>query len=77
MILCKHYFAYLVYVKLWLLVVFFMKLTYFEENEYFSYKPESSSELRRAEQKFSDNSDHNILGRYNVSVQFPLATTKS
>ena len=85
MVLCKHYFPYLVQVKnltlenfqLCLLVFFFDKTSFSETNEHFFQKFESSLELHRAKRKFSDNPGRNILELYNILVKVRFTTIKT
>ena len=83
MVLCKHYFAYLIQVKnvtqksfqLYVLVVFLQN--FFEPNQHFFQIYESSLKLQRAKTKFSGNPDHNILELYNILVQVRFNTSKT
>ena len=84
MVLCKHHFGYLVWVKnLTLksfrlcLLVFFDRTSFSEPNELFFRKFESSLEVQRAKTKFSDNLGHNILEIYNILVQVRFTTCKT
>ena len=83
MVLCKHYFTYLIQVKnvtqksfqLYVLVVFLQN--FFEPNQHFFQIYESSLKLQRAKTKFSGNPDHNILELYNILVQVRFNTSKT
>ena len=74
MILCnkRYYFAYLVQIKIILQKVFnlligsfLIELTFLSQNEHFFRKLESSLEVQRSKEKFSDNPARNILELYN------------
>ena len=83
MVLCKHYFAYLIQVKnvtqksfqLYVLIVFLQN--FFESNQHFFEIYESSLKLQRSKTKFSGNPDHNILELYNILVQVRFNTSKT
>ena len=85
MILCKHYFPYLIQVKnltikslqFCLLVVFLIELLFLEPYEHFFQKFESSLEVQGVKSKFSSNIDHNILELYNILVQVRFTTSKA
>ena len=63
MVLCKKFFEYLV--------------NLFELNELFFQKVESSLEVQRTKETFSDNPGHNILQLYSVLVQIGFAKSKT
>ena len=59
------------------LLVVIDRTNFFEPNEQFFQKSESSLEVQRAKRKFSDNLEQNILELHNVSVQIRLTTSKT
>ena len=76
MVLCKDYFTCFVQIKVWVQKVlrlaywqFLEKINFFETNERFFQKLESSLEMQRAKEKCSDNPGHGILELDNVLVQ--------
>ena len=56
---------------------FFDRTNFFEPNERFLQKFESSLEVWRAKRKFSDNLGHNNLALYNVLMETRLTTSKT
>ena len=56
--------------------IFLIKPTFFEPNEHFFQKLESSLKVLRVKEKLSDNLGH-VLELYNVLVQFRFATSKT
>ena len=84
MVLSKHYFIYLikdknVNLKCFQLCFssFLIELTFLEPNKYYFQKFESTLHVQRTKLKFPENTGHNILELYNISLQLLLTTSKS
>ena len=77
MVLCKHYFACLLSVKIRLQLIgnLFIEITFLSRINVFS-ETWISVDVQRAKEKFSDNTGHNILELYNVLVKVGFATSK-
>ena len=59
------------------LLVVFDRSNFFEPNEHWFQKIESSLEVYRAKKKFSDNLSYNILQLYNALVHIRLTRSKT